>query len=94
MCCSFISVDSRIFEILPQRIQTWHQSPCKAEMKNKADLEKVRQQQLQARQRLVELDSKLQDLTALIERAKHSSISTNEDVTHLFFLQLFFIVII
>ncbi len=44
-------------------------------------MEKIRRQQLIARQRLVELDLKHQDLDALIDRAKHTSISQEQEVS-------------
>ena len=70
----------RIFEILPQRIQQWHSSPCVAEEKNKVSLEKVRMDQLQVKQKLVDLEKKLQDLNLMIQRAKHAAVATEEDV--------------
>ena len=43
-------------------------------------LEKIRRQQLQARQKLAELDLRHQDLDALIERAKHATLAPETDV--------------
>lgn len=78
MCVLF---SSRIFKILPQRIQTWHQSHCQAEINNKNSLEKTRTQQLQARKTLEELEAKLQKLNSLIEKSKHLTIAKNTDVS-------------
>ena len=58
--------------MLPPKIQQWQSSPCVAEEKNRRTLEKVRQEQMEARQKLVELDLKHQELDALVERAKHA----------------------
>lgn len=45
-----------------------------AEEKNKRTLEKIRRQQMEARQRLVELDLRHQELDAIVEKAKHMKI--------------------
>ncbi|XP_064633225.1 CXXC-type zinc finger protein 1-like isoform X2 [Lineus longissimus] len=79
--CGMKLATNRIFEILPQRIQQWQSSPCIAEDNNKKELEKIRRSQLDARQKLGELDLKHQELDALIERAKHASIAPEQDNT-------------
>lgn len=74
---------SRIYEILPSRIQQWQSSPCVAEENNKKALEEIRRQQLDARQKLGDLDLKHQELDAIIERAKHSTLDPEQTVGHL-----------
>ncbi|KAL4225956.1 CXXC-type zinc finger protein 1 [Mactra antiquata] len=68
--CGMKLAKSRIYELLPPKIQQWQSSPCVAEEKNRRTLEKIRRDQLEARQRLVELDMKHQELDALVERGK------------------------
>ena len=72
------SVFSRIYEILPSRIQQWQSSPCVAEENNKKMLEKIRRQQLEARAALGELDRRHQALDALIERAKNVKVDPQQ----------------
>ena len=75
---------SRIFEILPSRIQQWQAKHCVSEFKNKEQLEKIRQQQLELRKQLVELDRKHQEIDALIEKAKKATIASEEEVMYTF----------
>lgn len=77
--CGMRLATNRIYEILPQRIQQWNSSTCTAEENNKLQLEKVRRQQLEARQVLQELDKRNQDLEALIERAKSTTILADQE---------------
>ena len=71
---------SRLFQILPQRIQQWHTSPSSAEENNRHVLENIRKEQLTARQKLVQLDLKHKELDALIDRAKHAVIDPDFEV--------------
>ena len=71
---------SRIFEILPSRLLQWQAKPCVSEIKNKEQLEKIRQQQLELRKQLVKLDKKHQEIDELVERAKKSTILSEEEV--------------
>ena len=71
---------SRIFEILPSRLLQWKAKPCVSEMKNKEQLEKIRQQQLDLRKQLVELDKKHQEIDELIEKAKQATIASEDEV--------------
>ena len=77
--CEFAAF-SRIFEILPQRIQQWQSSACIAEENNKLALEKIRRDQQNARQRLVELDLRHQELSILVERATRATATPDLDV--------------
>ncbi|KAK2144497.1 hypothetical protein LSH36_751g01049 [Paralvinella palmiformis] len=71
--CGMKLATQRIFEILPSRIQQWQTTPCIAEENNKVSLERIRNEQLQARQNLVELDMKHKQLDALIEKGKNAT---------------------
>ncbi|KAI0215588.1 CXXC-type zinc finger protein 1 [Lamellibrachia satsuma] len=73
--CGLKLATNRIFEILPQRIQGWQTSACIAEENNKLALEKIRRDQQNARQKLVELDLRHQELSTLVERATRATIS-------------------
>jgi len=75
LCCS------RIFEILPVRIKDWQSSPCIADEKSRAALERIRHQQLLAREKLLALDRRRHDLEALIERAKRLTVQQEVDVS-------------
>lgn len=79
---SYDSNFSRIYELLPPKIQQWQSSPCVTEENNKKMLEKIRREQLECRQKLAELDLKHQELDGTIERAKHVSIAPEQDVKH------------
>ncbi|XP_067683039.1 CXXC-type zinc finger protein 1-like [Haliotis asinina] len=79
--CGLKLAKSRIYEILPSRIQQWQSSPCVAEENNKKALEEIRRQQLDARQKLGDLDMKHQELDVIIERAKHSTLDPEQTGT-------------
>jgi len=72
---------SRIFEILPVRIKDWQSSPCIADEKNRAALERIRHQQLLAREKLLALDRRRRELDSLIERAKRLTVQQEADVS-------------
>ena len=71
---------SRIYELLPPKIQQWQSSPCVAEEKNKRTLEKIRRQQMEARQKLGELEQRHQELDTIVEKAKNARIDPEEEV--------------
>ncbi|KAL7988133.1 hypothetical protein Chor_007052 [Crotalus horridus] len=73
--------DSRIYEILPQRIQQWQQSPCVAEEHGKKLLERIRREQQQARLKLQEMERRFHELEALIVRAKQQAIKEDEETS-------------
>ncbi|CAH1784566.1 unnamed protein product [Owenia fusiformis] len=79
--CGMKLATSRIYEILPSRIQQWNATPCQAELNNRKTLESLREKQLQARQKLVELDEKHTQLDKILEKAKHTSILTEDETT-------------
>ncbi|XP_066840889.1 CXXC-type zinc finger protein 1 isoform X2 [Anser cygnoides] len=68
--CGVKLAANRIYEILPQRIQQWQQSPCVAEEHGKRLLERIRREQHQARLRLQEMERRFHELEGLIARAK------------------------
>ena len=72
---------SRIFEILPARIQNWHSSPCLAEEADKVALERVRDEQNRARQKLEDLDRKQKQLGDFINNVKQYEIADATDVS-------------
>lgn len=72
---------SRIYEILPQRIQQWQQSPCIAEEHGKKLLERIRREQQSARTRLQEMERRFHELEAIILRAKQQAVREDEEVS-------------
>lgn len=72
--CGLKLATSRIYQVLPQRIQEWNLSPCLAEEKNKQQLENIRKKLAMVRATLQDLDRKNAELDAQVERAKHSTI--------------------
>lgn len=85
--CGMKLAKSRIYELLPPKIQQWQNSPSISEENNKRSLEKIRRQQLETRKRIGELDLRHQELDAIVERARHAIINeqdpTEEDDTEL-----------
>ena len=75
------SSSSRIYELLPPKIQQYQSTPCISEENNKKNLEKIRRQQLEARQRLGDLDLRHQELDSLLERVKRAAIDPEYDVS-------------
>jgi COMPASS component SPP1 len=75
--CEFFS---RIYQILPQRIQQWQAAPSIAEKENRHCLETIRTKQQEARGKLVQLDLKHKELDTLIERAKNATIDPDYEV--------------
>lgn len=71
---------SRIYEILPQRIQQWQQSPCIAEEHGKKLLERIRREQQGARMRLQDMERRFHELEAIILRAKQQVVREDEEV--------------
>ncbi|KAB0397204.1 hypothetical protein E2I00_014557, partial [Balaenoptera physalus] len=73
------SLPHRIYEILPQRIQQWQQSPCIAEEHGKKLLERIRREQQSARTRLQEMERRFHELEAIILRAKQQAVREDEE---------------
>lgn len=72
--CGLKLATSRIYQVLPQRIQEWNLSPCVAEDRNIKQLEVVRAKQATVRATLGELDKRQKELDLLVERAKHCTL--------------------
>ncbi|XP_074023535.1 CXXC-type zinc finger protein 1-like, partial [Numenius arquata] len=79
--CGVKLAANRIYEILPQRIQQWQQSPCVAEEHGKRLLERIRREQHQARLRLQEMERRFHELEGLIARAKGHPPREDEEST-------------
>lgn len=77
--CGSRLATSRIFQVLPQRIQEWALSPCLAEDKNIKALDSVRKQQLEVRSVLQELDQRHRELDAVLERARRATVDPLAD---------------
>ena len=73
-------MDSRIYEILPQRIQQWQQSPCIAEEQGKKLLERIRRDQQQARLRLTDMERRFHELEGIIAKAKQQTVQEDQEV--------------
>lgn len=71
---------SRIYEILPQRIQQWQQSPCIAKEMGRRQLERIRKDQQAARLRLTLMEKRFHDLEAIIANAKQQQVQQHEEV--------------
>lgn len=72
--------DSRIYEILPQRIQQWQQSPCVAEEMGRRQLERIRKEQQAARLRLALMEKRFHELEGVIAAAKQQHVQQHEEV--------------
>lgn len=81
MCTQPTAPCSRIYEILPQRIQQWQQSPCIAEEHGKKLLERIRREQQSARTRLQEMERRFHELESIIARAKQQAVREDEEVS-------------
>ena len=79
--CGLTLATNRLFEVLPPRIQHWHASRCFAEDGNKQSLERIRHQQMLAKQKLVQLDQRHKKLDELMARAKMLTIQDESEGT-------------
>ncbi|XP_065363784.1 CXXC-type zinc finger protein 1-like [Calliphora vicina] len=75
--CGLRLATARIFQVLPQRVQEWNLTRCRAEEENKKQLDQIRSKQAMVRFALAELDKRHQELDMIVERAKHSSLDPN-----------------
>lgn len=78
--CGMKLAANRIYEILPQRIQQWQQSPCIAEEHGKKQLERIRREQQNARLRLTEMERRFHELEGIIAKAKQQAVLQDEEV--------------
>ncbi|XP_069987647.1 CXXC-type zinc finger protein 1 [Penaeus vannamei] len=77
--CGLKLAEARIYSVLPQRIQEWKMMECVAETRDIRQLEKIRKQQLEAREVLQQLDQRHLDIDKLLERGKNEKIDPNAD---------------
>ncbi|XP_035377672.1 CXXC-type zinc finger protein 1a [Electrophorus electricus] len=78
--CGMKLAANRIYEILPQRIQQWQQSPCIAEEQGKKLLERIRREQQLARLRLTDMEKRFHELEGIIAKAKQQVVQHDEEV--------------
>lgn len=79
--CGLKLATNRIFELLPQRIQQWQQSPCIAEENNKKSLEQMRNEMEKVKHKIAELDAKIVKLQKIIVKAKSVPIIMKQNST-------------
>ncbi|XP_034447486.1 CXXC-type zinc finger protein 1a [Hippoglossus hippoglossus] len=79
--CGMKLAANRIYEILPQRIQQWQQSPCIAEEMGRRQLERIRREQQAARLRLTLMEKRFHELEGIIANAKLQQVQQHEEVT-------------
>ncbi|XP_050354170.1 CXXC-type zinc finger protein 1-like isoform X2 [Nymphalis io] len=72
--CGMRLATTRIYQVLPQRIQEWSLSSCVAEQQNRKSLEVVRGGLARAQAALRALDKQHAELDALLARARHAAI--------------------
>lgn len=82
LCFCLCLCPSRIYEILPQRIQQWQQSPCVAEEMGRRQLERIRREQQAARLRLTLMEKRFHELEGIIANAKLQQVQHHEEVWH------------
>ncbi|XP_037727284.1 CXXC-type zinc finger protein 1 [Drosophila subpulchrella] len=74
--CGFKLATNRIFQVLPQRLQEWNLTPCRAADDTRKQLESIRHKQSLVRFALAELEKRSEELGMVVERANRSSIDT------------------
>ncbi|XP_035500787.1 CXXC-type zinc finger protein 1 isoform X1 [Scophthalmus maximus] len=79
--CGMKLATNRIYEILPQRIQQWQQSPCIAEEMGRRQLERIRREQQAARLRLTLMEKRFHELEGIIANAKLQQVQQHEEAT-------------
>uniref|UniRef100_H3C7H1 CXXC-type zinc finger protein 1 n=1 Tax=Tetraodon nigroviridis TaxID=99883 RepID=H3C7H1_TETNG len=79
--CGMKLAANRIYEILPQRIQQWQQSPCVAEEMGRRQLERIRKEQQADAVRLTLMEKRFHELEGIIAVAKQQQVQHHEEVT-------------
>lgn len=79
--CGMKLAANRLYEILPQRIQQWQQSPCVAEEMGRRQLERIRREQQAARLRLTAMEKRFHELEGIIANAKQQQVQQHKEVT-------------
>ncbi|KAK1898781.1 CXXC-type zinc finger protein 1, partial [Dissostichus eleginoides] len=72
--CGMKLAANRLYEILPQRIQQWQQSPCIAEEMGRRQLERIRKEQQASRLRLTTMEKRFHELEGIIANAKQQQV--------------------
>ncbi|XP_077428177.1 CXXC-type zinc finger protein 1a isoform X3 [Vanacampus margaritifer] len=70
---------NRIYEIVPQRIQQWQQSPCVAEEMGRRQLERIRKEQQATRLRLTLMEKRFHELEGIIANSKLNQVQHDEE---------------
>ncbi|XP_054634725.1 CXXC-type zinc finger protein 1a isoform X2 [Dunckerocampus dactyliophorus] len=78
--CGMKLAANRIYEIVPQRIQQWQQSPCVAEEMGRRQLERIRKEQQAARLRLTLMEKRFHELEGIIANSKLHQVQHDEEV--------------
>ncbi|XP_061745155.1 CXXC-type zinc finger protein 1-like isoform X1 [Nerophis ophidion] len=78
--CGMKLAANRIYEIVPQRIQQWQQSPCVAEEMGRRQLERIRKEQQAARLRLTLMEKRFHELEGIIANSKVHQVLHDEEV--------------
>ncbi|XP_072305511.1 CXXC-type zinc finger protein 1-like [Eucyclogobius newberryi] len=78
--CGMKLAANRIYEILPQRIQQWQQSPCVAEEMGRRQLERIRREQQAARLKLTAMEKRFHELEGIIANAKQQQVQHDEEL--------------
>ncbi|KAK5924255.1 hypothetical protein CgunFtcFv8_001145 [Champsocephalus gunnari] len=79
--CGMKLAANRLYEILPQRIQQWQQSPCIAEEMGRRQLERIRKEQQASRLRLTNMEKRFHELEGIIANAKQQQVLQHEEAT-------------
>ncbi|KAJ4934157.1 hypothetical protein JOQ06_006962, partial [Pogonophryne albipinna] len=79
--CGMKLAANRLYEILPQRIQQWQQSPCIAEEMGRRQLERIRKEQQASRLRLTTMEKRFHELEGIIANAKQQQVLQHEEAT-------------
>ncbi|XP_077569294.1 CXXC-type zinc finger protein 1a isoform X2 [Stigmatopora nigra] len=77
--CGMKLAANRIYEIVPQRIQQWQQSPCIAEEMGRKQLERIRKEQQATRLRLTMMEKRFHELEEIIANSKRHQIQHDEE---------------
>lgn len=75
------SPSSRIYKILPQRIEQWKKSPCIAEEHGKKMLERIHREQQDTQTHLKDMERHFHELEAIILRGKQQAVCNDEEVS-------------
>ncbi|XP_057686525.1 CXXC-type zinc finger protein 1a isoform X2 [Corythoichthys intestinalis] len=77
--CGMKLAANRIYEIVPQRIQQWQQSPCVAEEMGRKQLERIRKEQQATRLRLTLMEKRFHELEDIIANSKLHQVQHDEE---------------